>query len=119
VTRATVTPERVAKKVTKRVRQGAAYLDEREPGWWQKIDLPSLDLRSSCDCILGQLATDKDSWLRICRDFGLTASRNEDCHRGFNLNASYGVEVDSDGVTWQDLTTEWVQVIEARRAGAS
>ena len=40
-----------------RVKLGAAWLDERYPNWWDKIDLGTLEL-SSCDlCVLGQVWT--------------------------------------------------------------
>ena len=45
--------------VTERVKRGAALLDEKDPGWWGAIDLGKLDLRSKCDCVLGQLGAQR------------------------------------------------------------
>ena len=38
-----------------RVREGAALLDERRPGWRGAIDVERLDLGSCFNCVLGQL----------------------------------------------------------------
>jgi hypothetical protein len=37
------------------VERGALFLDEVRPGWATRIDPDTLDLASSCDCVLGQL----------------------------------------------------------------
>lgn len=39
----------------RRVRRGAAYLDEVDPGWYQRIDAATLSLSSGRHCVLGQL----------------------------------------------------------------
>lgn len=44
-----------APTVKERVAAGAAWLDEHEPGWWQRINLGTLVMRDSCGCVLGQL----------------------------------------------------------------
>jgi hypothetical protein len=41
--------------VRERVRQGAEYLDERDPGWHRRIDPDTLELGSGDRCVLGQL----------------------------------------------------------------
>lgn len=38
-----------------RVKAGAAWLDENQPGWRDRVDAVRLSLRSGCDCILGQV----------------------------------------------------------------
>jgi hypothetical protein len=38
-----------------RVKEGMRLLDERGPErWWERIDLDTLDVASSCNCVLGQ-----------------------------------------------------------------
>jgi hypothetical protein len=44
----------MADTIETRVAQGVALLDEKLPGWVNRIDLDKLDLASTCDCILGQ-----------------------------------------------------------------
>lgn len=41
--------------VRDRVRRGAEYLDERDPGWHRRIDPSALELESGDRCVLGQL----------------------------------------------------------------
>jgi len=41
--------------IEQRVAAGAAWLDQHEPGWLDRIDAWGLDLASSCRCILGQV----------------------------------------------------------------
>jgi hypothetical protein len=41
-----------------RVKRGAALLDERIPGWDQRIDLDTLRIADSGQCVLGQLYTE-------------------------------------------------------------
>lgn len=40
-----------------RVARGAAWLDEKYPGWFNKIDLSILDLADCTQCVLGQVYT--------------------------------------------------------------
>jgi hypothetical protein len=37
------------------VKRGAALLDVKLPGWWQRVDLEVLQLASTNQCVLGQL----------------------------------------------------------------
>lgn len=41
-----------------RVRRGAAYLDDVDPGWHRRVDPATLELSSGSSCILGQLHGD-------------------------------------------------------------
>lgn len=64
--------------VAERVAAGAAYLDDREPGWWERIDMDRLDMSAECLCVLGQLATDLETplWAAIVMSFGLRRYRS-------------------------------------------
>lgn len=37
------------------VAKGVAYLDAHYPGWRKRVNLDTLVISSSCDCVLGQL----------------------------------------------------------------
>lgn len=39
----------------KTVERGVEFLDEKVPGWFNLIDTEKLDIRNSCNCVLGQL----------------------------------------------------------------
>ena len=54
---------RQARRVTyaraeRRVRRGAAYLDDVDPGWFRGVDAGTLELASGRSCVLGQLHGD-------------------------------------------------------------
>jgi len=46
-----ITPE----AARQRVARGAAYLDEVDPDWWQRLDAAVLELSHGQSCVLGQL----------------------------------------------------------------
>lgn len=101
--------------VAERVQAGAAYLDEHEPGWVDRIDLETLDINSQCQCILGQLhgsyrdappveaAADADG-----SHYGVLAWA---IPLGFGMNWNDCI---TDG---RKLTAAWRELISARRAG--
>lgn len=100
--------------IAERVAKGAALLDEREPGWWQRIDLDTLDLKAPCRCILGQLDTDRqdhDLWLWIASRFGLDVWEDDDKRLGFNV-------LHHSDRAYANLTAAWRTLIEARRAAS-
>lgn len=43
--------------IAARVARGAAWLDEKYPSWYSKIDLSILDLGNCTQCVLGQVYT--------------------------------------------------------------
>lgn len=113
--------------IAKRVAAGAAFLDEREPGWWERIDLDRLDMSSECRCVLGQLATDLETsiWTAIVLQFGLrrhgwdgfNQGRPSDREMGFNAGVARGRKAQDR--EYAALEAEWKRVITERRAGAS
>lgn len=45
----------MTRDIQRAARRGAAFLDEKEPGWAALIDLTTLDLDYVDSCVLGQL----------------------------------------------------------------
>lgn len=103
-----------------RVARGAALLDEKLPGWVDRIDLDKLDIGNPCQCVLGQtwagdVHPDSNEYLAHADDlFGHswdddTGSNSVDIRHGFNA-------------FWREdaaaLAAEWRRVIEARRSGS-
>jgi hypothetical protein len=97
--------------ITERVAAGAAYLDEREPGWWQRVDIRTFDITSPCKCILGQVYR---AAVRVVAGAG-----------GFDYADGYlGVDIEHLGfdvrpggeIRYPELEAEWKRVIEQRRA---
>lgn len=112
--------------IEERVARGAAWLDDVLPDWWKthEIDLDSLDMSDSCQCVIGQLyplpvgEDDPDDGLggfdraveRTWFDLTYPAARE----RG--LLAVGGVA--ERPVEYLQLGDEWRRVITERRAAA-
>jgi hypothetical protein len=86
---------------TARVAAGAAFLDERMPGWAEWIDLDSLSLMDDCDCVLGQLS---GYYRDGVAQFGLRLS--EEVSLGF---------MPGEGSAWDLLDAAWTAEIRKRR----
>lgn len=103
--------ERRMPVIAERVKRGAALLDEKRPGWWQRIDLGRLDVASDCDCVGGQLP---GGYGKVADDlFGPGVT--------FSLEVSHGFEADGDfeggdAGEFAALTEAWRSLILARRA---
>lgn len=91
-----------------RVARGAAYLDERTPGWWKRVDLEALNLGDSCDCILGQV--DRRGYWLSCRDRSL--SDEQQWELGFHAGHFASAWV------WNGLENHWIAEIKRRREAA-
>lgn len=106
--------------ITERVARGAALLDEKLPGWVERIDLDKLNLFDDERCVIGQLFTydptsESEAFEVGAFDlFGLDYS--------FNANAPALIEhgfsdrSDVELAIFAELTAEWKRVILARRA---
>ena len=95
--------------------RGAEFLDERRPGWAKEIDRERLNMRSACNCVLGQLYGyynvglsafwPQTNWPRI----NANAS-----HLGFNTTNDAGTK--AQGVHYATLRKAWLELIEERLA---
>ena len=96
--------------VAGRVARGAALLNEKLPGWDERIDLAGLELSSCYRCVLGQL---------FARSPGPeTGSELSPYGLGIwalDLRGS-GADYGFDGPDTDALNAEWRKVIEAARA---
>ena len=96
-----------------RVQRGAALLDEKRPGWADKINIATLRMSSECACILGQL--EGMFWSAAQRLFGgegmdLPTVEAVECGLWTPLTVN-GVDCQS----YNQLQDAWVEEIEARR----
>lgn len=103
----------VARKV---VARGAKSLDKRMPGWHRKVAITSLNMGSSCSCVLGQLAgryvnLDAIGWeddVRPSYSDMVDALKLDEFKFGFD---TWGREV-----TYDELRDAWIAAIRERRA---
>lgn len=95
-----------------RVANGAAYLDQVKPGWFNQIDTDTLTMINPCGCIVGQLCGDYN------RDLKELLGRGADA---FSLSQTYGFNLPlewNEGqptVAWLALQDAWVEAIAARK----
>jgi hypothetical protein len=95
-------------KITERAAFGAAFLDEKRPGWWQLINLGTLDLQDGCTCIGGQLAGAGQLYVHFVTELGLS----------YSDEIEYGFDGDEDGSEYEALTAAWRDLIARRREDA-
>jgi hypothetical protein len=96
------------------VARGAALLDEKLPGWDQRIDLDNLDLGNKCNCVLGQEFDDDDAVGPL--EFGYDAGLRELFAGDDDKAVDHGF-LAADYEPHDQLTAEWRRVILARRGG--
>ena len=90
--------------IAERVASGAALLDERMPGWHQRIDLDTLDIDSCKNCVLGQIYGSPQ--MEVSFDPGL----------GFDIDDADYRFASSSRQRVKRLTVAWRELIESRRA---
>lgn len=97
------------------VKRGVSYLEKREPGWCERIQLETLRLSSGRFCVLGQLCGSYDDGLNAFALSDDTAVR-----LGFMLPqvAYYWEDESVDRDAWRELTEAWKDEIEECRRTA-
>jgi len=92
------------------VERGAAFLDKKEPGWFERIDVDKLDMSEGdrqpdgCGCVGAQLYGEYDEALYV---WGVPD--DNEVSFGFNLADM------SSSPRWTWLRKFWVEQIERRR----
>jgi hypothetical protein len=95
-----------AKTIADRVSLGAALLDAKVPGWWDKVNLKILKIDDLCDCVVAQLF---GSYAEGKRQLGLEVLP------GKYPSVDHGFCADGQIIEDSLLTGEWVRVIKERR----
>lgn len=108
---------------SKQIDNGIRLLDEHKPGWYNDVDLETLELNNCMHCVLGQLYGDEmDSVCVSAFDAGchiLHLNEEESAIHGFDL--PWEVEMDDSFYDqrmqhWQRLTDQWKSAIRSLRA---
>jgi hypothetical protein len=114
------TEEEVA---TERVERGAAWLDEKVPEWYLRIDVAALDLSDTCRCVLGQLWAEAEKVLNGEYSSGYSCAIDEHCRFGdaswprlHGFERSQGRREDGSlfEVRYEDLDEAWIKAIKDR-----
>ena len=90
--------------VENRVAKGARFLDLQYPGWFEKINPETLELRGSNSCILGKCYGDYATGLRRLKIWGTGKQQTF----GFTENFLEVIE-------WDGLKNAWLKEIETRK----
>lgn len=104
------------------VARGMELLDNYDPEWVDKIDLPSLRLHNCCRCVLGQLIG--NYFHAVGFDEGILPGSDEDeriaaAYRlGFNVPLPAEIAyADDTQPLYEPLQAAWTRAITARREG--
>jgi hypothetical protein len=110
-------------RIRKHVARGAAFLDEKRPGWADRIDLDSLSLEDCTMCVLGQEYEDDPAY--DSSEFGnpFEAGAWQLFGEAFNFDDNAPVLIEhgfsekgGNLAAWEALTNEWLRVLRERRA---
>jgi hypothetical protein len=116
-----------------RIRDGAAWLDEREEGWRDRVQVVDLELSSACRCVLGQVFS-SDARALYERDPGEykgfrpyeIGQSGTTYSSGFNYALNFldemlspeeaqrmGFDHDAESeYTWHDMTVAWQEYLK-------
>ena len=102
-------------KVRERVQQGAAYLDEMDPGWHRQVDPNTLELGSGRQCVLGQLHGEFRLGLGRSRLISLSsAPRASLSPVAYGFKCVEGVSGEWQARDYELLTAAWRNAVLAR-----
>lgn len=113
---------------TSPARQGAAWLDEKHPGWAARIDLDTFNIEDSSNCVLGQVFEQDAGEAEDGFDYGLGKYNLDSDGLGFSASPYYegkrelaGLAVWPSGnpedhaTDWAALQAEWRGIIIERQ----
>ena len=107
------------------VKNGAALLDEKSPGWWQKIDISDFDITNCSSCICGQLARYEydgvpNDWRRYEKFVVYLGGAMDSDAIASDFEVAHGFFApDNEAWDWDQLDSEWTTLIQARQLGSS
>ena len=90
------------------VEEGAAWLDEYDPGWDERINLAELELNDCKQCVVGQLFGDYYEFLTLTY-----MGKAQEVDRGFFADGDHD-ELEQEE-PWARLTEAWRDEIASRR----
>lgn len=109
-----------------RVARGVALLDERRPGWWEKIDVAAFNINHPCRCVIGFVEGDycrRDNIDTVLGDDSVAAALGFDTFAGKDLPEFLLIHGHAEfrRIQAEDaaaLQAEWLRVLAERKAEA-
>lgn len=95
-------PRELELTLDERVANGIAYLDERLPGWRERLDLSDLWMGDDCRCVLGQTA---GGYFNALHDLSITHEQSD--RLGFSVFFFHDVNL----LNYSDLTAAWKRAL--------
>lgn len=110
------------KKIPERVADGAKWMDEHHPIWTKILDIPSLNMHSYEDCVIGQVVSN-EFW-GVIRSALLSKGINPTCRNHEKFAADYGFGAPVNDNLFQTeiqryyvaLDQEWGRVYKERNS---
>jgi len=104
-------------KVRERVRRGAEYLDDMDPGWHRRVDADTLELEDGQHCVLGQLHGGFRLGLGRSHVLSLSsAPRASLSPVAYGFKCVEGVSDEWQARDYELLTAAWREAVRARTA---
>lgn len=103
-------------KYDARIAAGMAVLDEHMPGWERRIDLETLEMASTCRCVVGQLAADGDTPDTVLGIRSINLDPDDFEGEFWPTALGFSVETRHERATYRGLTTAWKRAIRERLA---
>lgn len=94
--------------IEQRVANGAAFLNENVPNWFQEISTETLDVNDFEKCVLGQIFGHYDTAKDTMRNAFIHSSFTR-AEMGFDLIGDDGDKMRIDG---EKLTAEWKKIVD-------
>lgn len=127
-----------------RVEKGAGFLDRHYPGWWQHMNLGTLDIASCQECVLGQVygmapesergqvvsqavqylktrgLTEDEAqvWMETDSNFVLMTQAHEELQNGGAIDHGFSWDPFMEEKQGAVLTEMWVRLVIQRRLDA-
>lgn len=104
------------------VQVGVKWLDKEKPNWHQLINIDALQITSCEQCICGQLFMEDMLVALSCKEtlsetgFDFASEFMPDCAESMGFDTKYQPDVVFGAWMYENLTFEWVNVIEKRLA---
>ncbi len=104
--------------IQERVKKGAELLDQEFGAEWpDRIDTGILDIKSTCNCVLGQLGEEEGKdYSEMLADLGFSYHQNHEgvFDHGFDVPFGSDASLREREADYAGLTEEWLDLLNER-----